>query len=124
VNWTLSDELVRATVSVGVVYGSPTRLVEELIQRVVDEDEDVFRSPEPIVIFERFGDNSLDFDVYFWVRARSPMQVRKVESRIRFRIDDLFREHGLVIAFPQRDVHLDAASPLEVRVVGDGGVAS
>jgi len=118
VNWTLSDDLIRTSVSVGVIYGSPTRLVEQLIKRVVDEDDQVLRNPEPIILFSEFGDNSLNFEVHFWVRARAPMQMRKVQSRMRFRIDDLFREHGLVIAFPQRDVHLDSVSPLEVRVVG------
>jgi small-conductance mechanosensitive channel len=120
VNWTLSDELVRAKVSVGVIYGSPTRLVEELIQRVVDEEERVLKRPEPIIVFEEFGDNSLNFDVYFWVKARSPMQMRQVQSQLRFRIDDLFREHDLVIAFPQRDVHLDSVAPIEVRVLNGG----
>ncbi len=118
VNWTLSDDLIRAKVSVGVIYGSPTRLVEQLIRRVVEEDELVLTNPAPIIIFEEFGDNSLNFDTYFWVRARSPMEVRKIQSRVRFRIDDLFREHDLVIAFPQRDVHLDSMSPIEVRMVG------
>jgi small-conductance mechanosensitive channel len=118
VNWTLSDDLIRAKVSVGVIYGSPTRLVEQLIRRVVDEDELVLPNPGPIVIFDEFGDNSLNFDTYFWVRARSPMEVRKIQSRVRFRIDDLFREHELVIAFPQRDVHLDSVAPIEVRMVG------
>jgi small-conductance mechanosensitive channel len=117
VNWTLSDDLIRTHVVVGVIYGSPTRLVEQLIRQVVDEDPDVIRHPEPVLLFEEFGDNSLNFEVHFWVRARSPMATRKVKSRVRFRIDDLFREHGLVIAFPQRDVHLDSASPIEVRVV-------
>ena len=120
VNWTLSDDLIRAKVSVGVIYGSPTRLVEKLIRRVIEEDDMVLKLPEPIVVFEEFGDNALNFDVYFWVRARSPMETRIVASRIRFRIDDLFREHELVIAFPQRDVHLDSAKPLEVRVVHEG----
>jgi small-conductance mechanosensitive channel len=118
VNWTLSDDLMRAKVSVGVIYGSPTRQVEQLIRRAVDEDERVLKAPEPIIIFEEFGDNSLNFDVYFWVRARSPMEMRRVQSGIRFRIDDVFREHGVVIAFPQRDVHLDSVTPLEVRFVG------
>ncbi len=121
VNWTLSDDLIRAKVTVGVIYGSPTRLVEQLIRRVVDEDEQVLAQPEPIIVFEEFGDNSLNFDAYFWVNARSPMQVRQVQSRVRFRIDDLFREHDLVIAFPQRDVHLDTTSPIEVRLVSGGG---
>jgi small-conductance mechanosensitive channel len=121
VNWTLSDDLIRAKVKVGVIYGSPTRLVEELILRVIGQNSQVLKEPAPVVIFEEFGDNSLDFDSYFWVTARSPMEVRKVQSQVRFAIDDLFRQHGLVIAFPQRDVHLDTARPLEVRVIGDSG---
>ena len=117
VNWTLSDDLIRTSVLVGVIYGSPTRLVERLIQQVVDENEEVLPSPAPIILFGDFGDNSLDFEVHFWVKARGPMQKRKVESQVRFAIDDLFREHGLVIAFPQRDVHLDSVRPIEVRMV-------
>ena len=121
VNWTLSDDLMRAKVSVGVIYGSPTRLVEKLIKQVVSEDEEILKRPDPTIIFEEFGDNSLNFDVYFWVKARSPMEMRKVQSRVRFRIDDLFRDNNLVIAFPQRDVHLDSAAPIEVRVLNGGG---
>ena len=117
VNWTLSDDLIRTKVSVGVIYGSPTRLVEQLMRRVIEEDEQILRSPGPAVVFEEFGDNALNFDIYFWVKARSPMEVRIVQSRVRFHIDELFREHELVIAFPQRDVHLDSAIPLEVRVL-------
>ena len=44
-----------------------------------------------------------------------------LESNIRFRIDDLFREAGIVIAFPQRDIHLDTSRPLELKVVDPGG---
>ncbi len=118
VNWTLSDDMIRAKVSVGVIYGSPTRLVGELIKKVVDENEHVLNQPKPIILFEDFGDNSLNFEVHFWVRARSPMLMKKIQSEVRFRIDDLFREHTLVIAFPQRDVHLDSVSPIEIKVVG------
>jgi small-conductance mechanosensitive channel len=45
------------------------------------------------------------------------MDRRRVASDLRFRIDDLFREAGIVIAFPQRDVHLDSARPIEVRLL-------
>jgi len=121
VNWTLSDDLIRAKVTVGVNYGSPTRLVEELILRVIQQNDQVLREPAPIVIFEEFGDNSLIFDSFFWVTARSPMEVRKIQSQVRFAIDDEFRKHNLVIAFPQRDLHLDTARPLEVRVLGEAG---
>ena len=47
------------------------------------------------------------------------MSVREVQSRVRFAIDDVFREHNLVIAYPQRDVHLDTLSPLAIRLIGD-----
>ncbi len=119
VNWTLSDDLMRTKVSVGVSYGSPTKLVKTLIEGVVRAEPLVLNHPPPNVIFEAFGDNSLNFDVYFWVEARSPMSMRDVQSRIRFAIDDVFREHNLVIAYPQRDVHLDTVAPLEIRLVGE-----
>jgi small-conductance mechanosensitive channel len=118
VNWTLSDDLIRSKVTVGVIYGSPTRLVEKLIRRALDENPKVLSTPQPIIVFSEFGDNSLNFDAYFWTRARGPMAVYQLGGEVRFRIDDLFREHDLVIAFPQRDVHLDSVSPIEIRLLG------
>jgi small-conductance mechanosensitive channel len=117
VNRTLSDNLVRTSVSVGVAYGSPTRPVAEIIQGVVDRHPEVLEDPKPIVVFQDFGDNALVFEVYFWVEITQMMDLRRVRSDVRFGIDELFREAGVTIAFPQRDVHLDAARPLEVRLV-------
>jgi small-conductance mechanosensitive channel len=117
VNWTLSDDLIRTKVIVGVIYGSPTRLVEKLIRQTLEENDKILRGPVPIINFAEFGDNSLNFEAHFWLRARSPMAVEQVKSEVRFRIDDLFRENDLVIAFPQRDVHVDSVSPIEIRVV-------
>jgi small-conductance mechanosensitive channel len=117
VNWTLSDDVIRSVVGVGVVYGSPTRDVERILLEVLSTHSRVLEHPKPIIVFAEFGDNSLNFEAYFWTRARSPMAVRRVASDIRFKIDDLFREAGIVIAFPQRDVHIDGVGPLEVRVL-------
>jgi small-conductance mechanosensitive channel len=117
INWTLSDDLLRSHLSVGVIYGSPTRQVDELIRLALAEHPRVLETPGSDVIFSEFGDNSLVFDVYYWIRARTPMDRRRVASDLRFRIDDLFREAGIVIAFPQRDVHLDSARPIEVRLL-------
>mgnify|MGYP000358529859 CR=1 FL=1 len=69
VNWTHTDDLVRVRLRVGVAYGSPTRRVEELILQAVRELEEAVIPPEPMVIFEDFGDNALIFDLYFWVLA-------------------------------------------------------
>lgn len=109
VNWTIIDKDVRASVEVGVRYGSPVELVRELMQGVVDEHPKILKEPAPRVLFMDFGDNALIFGVFFWVRAERQFNVRIARSDVRFAIDKAFREHGIVIAFPQRDVHIDGS---------------
>lgn len=116
-NWTLSDDVVRIKISVGVAYGSPTRKTENLLKRAAIDHEKVLKNPEPVVIFESFGDNSLNFDVLCWARIRNMLQRRTIASDIRFEIDDLFRENNIVIAFPQRDIHLDNVGPIPVHLI-------
>jgi small-conductance mechanosensitive channel len=117
VNWTLVDRKFRTSVRVGVVYGSPVRLMEELLQQAVRERKEVLTDPEPIVVFEDFGDNALIFDTFFWCESSGEKELRVIRSDIRFRIDELCRENDIVIAFPQRDVHLYAKTPIEVRTL-------
>lgn len=117
VNWTHSDNMVRVRMTVGVTYGSPTRRVEELLLQAIRELEKVVIPPEPVVIFEDFGDSALLFEALFWIIMRRPMDRRQILSDLRFRVDELFREDGIVIAFPQRDVHLDNLQPLQVRLL-------
>ena len=119
VNWTLLDLEIRTTVRVGVAYGSPVRLVADLILQAVQSEAQVKKEPEPIVVFEDFGDNALIFDAYFWCDVSGEKALREIRSAIRFRVSQLFDENGIVIAFPQRDVHLDASKPLEIRMIGD-----
>lgn len=116
-NWTLSDKKIRAKVTVGVIYGSPVDKVKALLLKATKENDRVIKDPEPFVLFADFGDNALIFDVYFWISIKKIIERKYIESSVRFRVDDLFREAGLVIAFPQRDVHLDANKPLELRIL-------
>lgn len=124
VNWTLSDDVVRSRVQVGVAYGSPTREVTRLLRQAVRQHGKVLPSPEPLVLFDSFGDNALVFEVHFWIRIHSSFEERVIDSDIRFTIEHLFREAGLVMAFPQRDVHIDAAAPIPVRITGGGHAAA
>ncbi len=117
VNWTLSDKKVRLQISVGVAYGSPTREAQRLIMRAVSEHGVVLEDPEPKVFFEDFGDSALVFSAYLWVEIGPATDARTVMSDIRHRIDKLFREADIVIAFPQRDIHLDTTAPLDVRIL-------
>ncbi len=108
-NWTLMDNLVRTAVRVGVAYGSDVRLTEKLIAQAAQEHPDVLQEPGCAVIFDDFGDSALVFELNFWVHASTERGLRMIRSDLRFRIDALFREHDLVIAFPQRDVHVDGS---------------
>ena len=117
VNWTLVDFDIRSIVRIGVAYGSPVKLVAELMLQAIRENDGIKKNPPPQVIFEDFGDNSLVFDAYFWSEVRVERDQRILRSEVRFRIDELFAENGIVIAFPQRDLHMDTISPLEIRLV-------
>jgi len=107
VNWTLVDRLARGQVRVGVAYGSPVKLVSQLIHQAAIDHELVLKDPDPLVIFEDFGDNALIFDLFFWINTEGERDLRVIRSDLRFRIEELFAENGIVIAFPQRDIHLD-----------------
>jgi small-conductance mechanosensitive channel len=112
-NWTLVDDRIRGTVTVGVEYGSPVKLVHDVMEEVCNTHEAILDDPAPRVFFDDFGDNALMFEASFWVRAGSELAVRGVRSDLRFAIEAAFREHGIVVAFPQRDVHLDGTLVLD-----------
>lgn len=120
-NWTLSDEKIRTNIVVGVSYGSPVLKVREQLLKATSQVKPVLTYPEPFVLFNDFGDNALIFHVYFWVKINRVIERRQIESDVRFKIDEFFSQEGLVIAFPQRDVHLDTLSPLKIRLESEPG---
>lgn len=117
VNWSLSGEKFCTKVSVGVAYGSSTTKVAELLLQATANCKSALDAPKPQVFFTDFGDNTLGFDVHFWIKMRRIMDKRNAESELRFEIDRLFAENNICIAFPQRDLHLDTTKPLEIRLV-------
>ncbi len=112
VNWTLSNPTLRLVIKVGVAYGSDTRLVTRLLYEVASESPDVLKDPEPFVIFNEFGASSLDFELR--VHVTDLAHFRQLKHNLHTRIDDLFREHGIEISFPQRDLHI-RTMPRELR---------
>ncbi len=118
-NWTLSDDVIRTRITVGVAYGSPTREVERLLHEQIAAQPEILAHPPPVVLFEDFAADALLFQADFWVKLSPLLDQRVLRSNLRHGIDQSFRAHGISIAFPQRDVHLDAAQPIPVRVVRD-----
>ncbi|QLE02153.1 mechanosensitive ion channel [Galbibacter sp. BG1] len=103
-NFTQNHKTTRETVSVGVAYGSDTRLVEKLLLESVEKQKGILKNPKPNVIFKDFGDSALSFDVNFFIN--DSFSDPRIKSDVRFRIDQLFRDNGVTIPFPQRDVHI------------------
>jgi small-conductance mechanosensitive channel len=116
VNWTLNDSHVRGTLSIGVAYGSDVLKVRELMEAAAQAHPKVLHNLEILVLFEDFGDNALLFTLLFWTQVSRPMDLRRIQSDLRFALDASFAAAGICIAFPQRDVHLDTLSPLEVTI--------
>jgi small-conductance mechanosensitive channel len=104
INWSYNEPRTRFHVDVGVAYGSDVRLVEKLLIESALEQDEVINDPKPFVFFMDFGNSSLDFRLFFWVEEVFHVEILK--SKIRFAIDAKFRESGVVIPFPQRDLHL------------------
>jgi potassium efflux system protein len=104
INWTLSDAILRVSIPVGVAYGSDTDRVIEVLTQVARESRRVLRDPPPQALFLSFGDSSLSFELRVFVRNAE--QLFPVRHDVHMGIDKAFREAGIEIAFPQRDLHL------------------
>lgn len=103
-NWTENGTETRESVTVGVAYGSDVKKVKRLLLQAAKEHEKVLKVKEPKVLFTDFADSSLNFKLVFTLI--DSFETRFVQSDLRFRIDELFRENNVTIPFPQRDVHL------------------
>ena len=115
-NWTLSDPTIRTHITVGVCYGSPADRVIEILETVAEQHIRVLDAPEAFAWFTGFGDNALEFELHFFLVFRSLTEQKKIQSELRLEVERRFRDEGIVVAFPQRDVHLDTAKPLEIHV--------
>lgn len=116
-NWTHTDNRVRRVVKVGVAYGSPVRQVAELLLECMQRHGQVLKDPEPRVLLDDFGDSALAFAMYFWLEMRPGVNSAVVMSDLRFMVHKSLDEAGIAIPFPQRDVHVEAAQPLQVQIV-------
>jgi small-conductance mechanosensitive channel len=123
-NWSHRDPYIRRDLPVGVAYGSDTALVKDLMLQAADSVTEVKNYPRrPEVQFIDFGDSALGFRLRFWSVIDDFITA---ESHLRFEIDRLFRENGVSIPFPQRDLHLKSGffyqsdSPPGENEGGDG----
>ena len=109
-NWTGSDIKKREILKVGVSYDADSREVERLLLDIVNGHSSVLKNPAPFVLFKNFGDDALEFEIYYWIELRKSSGA-KVSSDMRHHIAAVFKREGIGIPYPQRDVHIIPEKP-------------
>jgi len=104
-NWTYGDPRVRFRLPVGIAYGSDVNKVREALLAAASENANTLKDPAPSVFLEKFGENSIDFELVVWSSEMS-YRPRRYRSDLNFAMEQKLREAGIEIAFPQRDLHI------------------
>jgi potassium-dependent mechanosensitive channel len=113
-NWSLSDTRLRLILPVGVAYGSDAALALKILAETVADDDRVLAEPAPSIIFSDFGESSLNMICRFYIDNVDNMW--PVKTALHLEIYRRFEEAGIIISFPQQDVHLDSEKPLRISI--------
>ncbi len=129
INWTLTDSILRLVIPVGVSYGADVRLAERALLEVARAHPNVLEDPAPRAFFLGFGDSALAFDIRVYIPNLDNLLGTKHD--LHMMIIEKFRELGIEIAFPQRDLHIrsigelrEALVPRESAREGEGAASS
>lgn len=113
VNWSLSSEVLRVVIKVGVAYGSDLELVEKTLLKAASEHPRVLRNPQPHTIFDEFGESALNFELRVFVTGINDFLF--IRDELNTAIDAAFHENDIEIAFPQRTLWVrDFKTPLHI----------
>jgi small-conductance mechanosensitive channel len=105
INWSHNDRSIRFNFPVGVSYKEDPIKIKSLLLEVANENKGVLKSPPPDVLFDDFGESSLDFILRVWTSDYSNTP-KVLKSQLYYKIFEKFKEHGIEIPYPQRDLHI------------------
>jgi small-conductance mechanosensitive channel len=111
-NYTQNHKTTREKIVIGVAYGSDVALVTKILENIAKNHMGVLKIPKPFVQFDDFGDSALMFSLNFYIN--DSFSDPRLKSGMRYKIDAKFRENGVTIPFPQRDVHLFQPAPFQL----------
>ncbi len=111
-NWSYSSKNVRMQVPVGVSYEADMKLAEELMLEAAKACDRVLKAPPPTVWMSEYGDSSVNFMIHCWIQDPED-GVGNVRSAVLKKLWWLFKENGIEIPFPQRDIHLRSSDQLD-----------
>ncbi|GHC10906.1 mechanosensitive ion channel family protein [Cerasicoccus arenae] len=120
INWSYSHDRIRIKVDIGVAYGEDPHRVIEICEAAARKQKRVIQDPPPRCQLREFGDSSVNLQLRFWIR--DPYEgLANVQSDVLLEIWDRFKEEGIEIPFPQRDLHIKSDErPLSSRPEGTG----
>jgi small-conductance mechanosensitive channel len=104
-NWSYTDRNVRIRIPLAVGYGCDLKLAQALMLRAASESPRVLDNPKPNVWLTAFGQSGVEHEILAWI-SDPEGGVGSVRSDVLNRVWWLFKEHGIEIPFPQREVHI------------------
>ncbi|MBL0317897.1 MAG: mechanosensitive ion channel [Alphaproteobacteria bacterium] len=111
-NWSYSDNNVRVIIPVSASYEADVHLVLRLLAQSFENMPRILKAPEPSIVVLNLGDNAIMYEIRVWIS--DPIEgISNLKSDIYIRILELFKEHGVAIPYPQRDVHVTLPEGLE-----------
>jgi len=113
-NWTHSNSLVRRKLPVGVSYDTDVEKAVSLCIEAAKAIDRVIDQPAPVCLVKGFGDSSVDLELRFWLKDPEG-GVANVSSEVYLEVWKKFKEHGIEIPFPQRDLNIRTSVPLEIK---------
>ena len=118
VNWALTDAITRLVINIGVAYGSDLELVRKLLLQAAEENSKVLKEPAPVAYFLSFGASTLDHELRVYV-GQVADRTQTIDALNR-RIDELFKQNNIDIAFNQLDVFIkNQATNEEIKLGSD-----
>jgi small-conductance mechanosensitive channel len=109
-NYTYRDSLHRIETEVGISYDSDLKRVKEILEHVCHNLEWRSRQLQPLIILDAFGDSSVNYKIHVWIE--DPWRAGRLRGQLNESIWWELKEAGIVIPYPQRDVHFIQESPM------------
>ncbi len=121
INWSYRDPKCCLHIPVGVEYGTDPVLVTEALSAAARMEPSVLSHPSPRVWFKGFGDSDLNFELLVWIDR--PEDKDPITSALNFRIEHEFRQRGITIPFPQRELYIRNLDEVAARLRKDDAIA-
>ena len=110
INWSYSSKNVRLRAPIGVAYETDIPKAQKLIEAAAANVERVLSNPAPRCLMRGFGDSSIDLELRFWI-ADPEDGCRNVTSEVLVSVWQMFRDEGINVPFPQRDIRVEMVNP-------------